>query len=141
MIRLMLVTLGLTSFLSQSTRVEAATVDEQTLEKLNVEIATAEDKGDRKWLESVLAPELAFRRASGVVVGRDQFLRDVKPRSASRTRIESITLHGKDRAVVNCVVTLKVDGQDAAFHNVRLFVRDSTGWKVLGWANERLANN
>lgn len=115
---------------------QATTPEEETLKKINLEIAAAEDRGDRKWLESILATELAFHRANGKVVGREQFLKDVKPRDKSTTKVESVNFHGKDRAVVTAVVTLKIDGKDKSFHNVRLFIRDETGWKLLGWANE-----
>jgi len=33
---------------------------------------------------------------------------------------------------------MKIDGQDAEFHNVRMFIREGKDWKLLGWANERL---
>lgn len=120
-----------------SSGVQAST-DESVLKKLNLEIAQAEDRGDAKWLEGVLSQELSFRRANGKVVNRAQFLLDVKPRSASQTRIESVHLFG-ERAVVTCIVTLTIDGKEAEFHNVRLFVRESGAWKLLGWANERVA--
>ena len=94
-----------------SIRVDAANLDEQDVEKLNIEIAAVEDSGDRKSLERVLASELAFRRANGITVGRNQFMKDVKARPKSQTRIESVTLHGRDRAIVTAIVTLKVDGQ------------------------------
>jgi hypothetical protein len=103
-----------------------------------VEIGAAEDKGDRKWLEGVLAPKLAFRRASGKVVDREEFLKDVKPRGPTKTRVESVTFHGKDRAVVICIVTVQAEGRDTMYHNIRLFVRHNGGWKLLGWANEPL---
>ncbi len=112
--------------------------DEQQLRNLNLEIAMAEDRGDRKWLENILAPELAFQRANGLVIGKEQFLKDVKPRKSSQTAIESIHLHGNKRAVVTCIVTIEIDGQSVEFHNLRLFIRDGNNWKLLGWANERL---
>jgi hypothetical protein len=72
---------------------EPMTNDELALTHLNAEITAAEDRGDRKWLEGILAPELAFRRANGVVVGKERFLKDVKPRDSSKTDIESIKLY------------------------------------------------
>lgn len=42
--------------------------DRAVLEQLNVEIGNAEDRGDSVWLDSVLAPQLAFRRANGQIV-------------------------------------------------------------------------
>ena len=112
--------------------------DEAVLRKLNIDIGLAEDKGDRKGLENLLAQELAFRRANGKVVNRNEFLKDVKSRAATKVNIESIKLYG-DRAIVTCIVTLKVDGQDVEFHNIRLFIREGSTWKLLGWANERVS--
>ena len=137
MIRWILITLSVSSLFSYNLHAASTTDDEAVLKKLNIEIAAAEDRGDRKWLEDILAQEFAFRRANAKVVGREQFLKDVKSRAPSKTNIESVKLYG-DRAVVTCIVTIKIDDQDADFHNVRLFVREGTGWKLLGWANERL---
>ncbi len=47
--------------------------DELALEKLDADITAAEDRGNRKVLENILAKELAFRRANGVVVGMGQW--------------------------------------------------------------------
>lgn len=133
--------IALSVLLSHSNNIFAESMADEkyVLNKLNIEIAAAEDRGDQQWLASILAPELSFRRANGMVVDKEQFLKDVKPLTASKTEIKSIDLYGKDRAVVTCVVTLKIDGQEVAFHNVRLFVREKTEWKLLGWANEHLA--
>jgi hypothetical protein len=136
----MLIILITLSLHSSALYAEPKNTAELALTELNLEVAAAEDRGDRKWLENVLAPEMSFRRASGAIVGRAQFLDDVKSRAPSKTRIESIHFYGKDRAVVTCIVTLKVNGQDTDFHNVRLFIRDGANWKILGWANERSNN-
>jgi len=37
------------------------------------------------------------------------------------------------------MMTLKIEGKDANFHNLRMFIRDGAEWKLLGWANERLS--
>jgi hypothetical protein len=133
------IALSMLLLISNNILAESKVDEKSILKKLNLEIAAAEDRGDQQWLRSILAPELSFRRANGMVVGKEQFLKDVKSRSASKTEIESVEIYGKDRAVVTCIVTLKIEGQDASFHNVRLFVREASGWKLLGWANERLA--
>ncbi|MES2854949.1 MAG: nuclear transport factor 2 family protein [Bdellovibrionota bacterium] len=127
-------------FLNSPSLAETASHDEAALRKLNLEITAAEDAGDIKRLESILASQIGFRRANGVIVGRDQFLKDVKSRAATKTEIESVKIYGKDRAVVTCIVTMKINNEDAKFHNVRMFVRESSDWKLIGWANERLAN-
>jgi hypothetical protein len=117
--------------------------DRKTLEDLNVKIGEMEDQGDRDawyWLDGILAPQLAFRRANGSFDNRCEFLKKVKPREPHEpkrvTEIVSIDLHG-NRAIVTCIVTMG----DKRYHNLRLFVRDEEHeeqWKLLGWANEQI---
>lgn len=110
--------------------------DTETLTQLNIQIGEAESRGDRDWLDGVIAPELAFRRADRKTIdGRVQFLSKVKASDSRQTRIESIDVIG-DRAIVKCVVTLKLAEADKSYHNLRLFVRQAGEWKLLGWANE-----
>lgn len=110
--------------------------DVEALKQLNIQIGEAESRGDRDWLEDVIAPKFAFRRADRETIDdRLQFLGKVKASDARQTRIESIDLIG-DRAIVKCVVTLKSAGADKPYHNLRLFVRQAGKWKLLAWANE-----
>jgi hypothetical protein len=106
------------------------------LTDLNLQIGRAETAGDKKSLEKLLAPVLAFRRANGDCVDKQDFLENVAKGAPRKTAIESIDLVGRDRAIVTCVVSM-VDGeQQKSFHNIRLFVRMQDDWKLLGWANE-----
>jgi hypothetical protein len=108
--------------------------DIQALTKLNTEIGEAENRGDRKWLATILAPRLAFQRAdeSRTVDDHVAFLQKAAPGGTRTTRIiEPIELYG-DRAIVRCIVTIG----DQEFDNLRLFVRRDEGWKLLAWANE-----
>lgn len=110
--------------------------DKQALKKLNEKINDAENYGDRDFLNSVLAPELAFQRANEqkTVNDRTAFLEKVEP--GGRRILEEIVdikLYG-NRATVECIIS--VDGK--RFHNLRLFVRRDGEWKLLGWANEPL---
>ncbi len=113
--------------------------DEQILRELNIEVAAAEDRGDRTWLSKILAPRLAFQRADAqkTVDDSDAYLQKVAPSGPRQTRVvEPIDICG-DRAIVKCVVT--TGGRD--FHNIRLFVRRDGGWKLLGWANEAIRDS
>jgi hypothetical protein len=113
--------------------------DEQTLRDLNRRIGDAEAAGDIGFLADVLASRLAFRRANGVCVDRDGFLKAVANSAKRDTEIESVEVFGRDRAVVSCIVTLTDGPTVKRFHNLRLFVRDHCSqWKLLGWANESL---
>ena len=109
--------------------------DVSELKALNEEIGRAETRGDRGWLEGVIGPQLAFRRANGTVVDRQAFLDNVKKSDERETRVESVEVCG-ERAVVRCTVTMKTAEGSRDFHNLRLFVRQEDGWKVIGWANE-----
>jgi hypothetical protein len=110
--------------------------DVRALAELNERIGEAENRGDREWLESVLAPKLAFQRAdeARTVDDRVAFLEKVAPGGRRTTRVGPIQVQG-DRALVECVVSVG----DDEFHNLRLFVRRGGDWKLLGWANEKLA--
>lgn len=110
--------------------------DDRVLRELNVQISEAENRGDRKWLEAVLAPKLAFQRAD-----KDQTVEDhvtyLQKVTTGGTRVtltvEAIEVYG-NLAVVRCIVAVSKD----RFHNIRLFVRRQGEWKLLGWANEPL---
>ena len=110
--------------------------DLQVLTQLNVQIGEAESQGDHNWLASILAPKLAFQRTDGKTIDdRKDFLDKVTPTDPRETKVESIDLYG-DRAIVQCIVTMKATSGDKRFHNLRLFIRYEEKWKLLGWANE-----
>ncbi|MGO4831064.1 nuclear transport factor 2 family protein, partial [Rhizobiaceae sp. 2RAB30] len=111
------------------------TDDLAVLARLNVYLGVAETNGDRAFLDTVIADQLAFSRANGAVVDRAGYLAAVAPSERRHTDIESIQLYD-DRAIVTCIVTLlRTDGEGPQFHNVRMFARTAAGWKLLGWAN------
>ena len=85
-----------------------------------------------------LAATFAFRRASGELVDRATFLESAAQSGPRTQTITSITLLGRDRALVTCVVSMPVKGAAGSFDHVRLFVREKDEWKLLAWANERL---
>ena len=109
--------------------------DFKYLWELNVEIGQAESVGHKDFLDKNLAPTLAFMRANQArdAVDRTTFLNGVQKSARRETEIESISLFGKERAIVTCIVTM----EGKRYHNVRLFVRQpGQNWKLLGWANE-----
>lgn len=109
------------------------------LEELNARIGLEESKGDlasREWFEKILAPQLAFMRADGKTFDdRDKFIGKIKPGTPRETVIISVELYG-NRAIAECIVTMKIDGEAKNFHNLRMFVRHEGEWKLMGWANE-----
>lgn len=111
------------------------TIDRTALEQLNIAIGEAETQGDRPWFEDVIAPKLAFLRASGKFDCRADFLLGVAPSERKTTEVESIHIYG-NRAVVTCIVTVHTTSGDKAYHNIRLFIRRDEQWQLMGWANE-----
>jgi len=109
------------------------------LESINREIIDRENAGaapqSKAWLAALLADTFAFRRANGALVGRDDYLAGLKD-GGDRTPVGDmeITLLGKDRAFVHCVV--RSGGVD--YDNARLFIVEDDAWKLLAWANETL---
>jgi hypothetical protein len=114
--------------------------DFDTLILLNKQVGEAEERGDRQFLDGVLASALAFRRADpqGTIVDRKTFLDNVKPGIPRTTEVESVAYLGQKRALVTCVVTIEIDGAQRRFHNLRLFVLTEQEWKLLAWANEAM---
>lgn len=111
--------------------------DHEALTALNLEIGNAETRGDKAFFEALLAASLAFRRANGAVVDRQQFLDAVAPGAARTTSIRSITFAGKARAVVSCIVSMEIQGAKKDFDNLRVFVRAADEkWQLMAWANE-----
>ncbi len=111
--------------------------DQEALRTLNVDINNAENTGNRDFLASILAPELAFSRAGGAGVDdAGRFLQKVATKSPpGELKPESIEIKTfGNRAIVMCVITQ--GGKN--YHNIRLFVRIDANWKLLAWANEQL---
>jgi len=113
--------------------------DIETLTLLNIRIGEEETKGgheSRRWLEDLIAPKLAFRRADQkTYVDRAGFLAGVGPSAERETDVRTVTVLG-NRAIVECVVKMTSPDGDKIYSNLRLFVREDSGWKILGWANE-----
>ena len=112
------------------------TSDRETLHVLNVAINDAENTGNKDFLASILAPELAFSRASGVVDDAGRFLQKVATKSQpGELSPKSIKVKPfGNRAIVTCEITQG----GKKYHNIRLFVRIDANWKLLGWANEQV---
>jgi hypothetical protein len=113
--------------------------DRETLEAMNVEIGHAEARGDKAYFEELLAPAFAFRRVTGVIVDRKQYIDAVAASAERKTRVRSITFAGNFRAIASCVVTMDTADGKKDFDNLRVFIRtDDAGWKLMAWANEAM---
>jgi uncharacterized protein DUF4440 len=110
------------------------------LADLNIRIGEAESKGDaeaKAFLGDAIAPVLGFRRASGKLDGRAEYLQAIAPSHERTTAIEAVEVYG-NRALVRCVVTMKSAAGEKRFHNIRLFVKHEGKWRLLGWTNEAM---
>ena len=108
--------------------------DIERLYKLNIDIGEAESKGHADFFRSLLAPAFAMRRASGDTDTRDSFIDKVAPSGRRDTRVLSISLLGRNRAAVSCIVEL----DKKRYENFRLFTRgpEESDLQLLAWANE-----
>jgi hypothetical protein len=109
---------------------------------LNDRIPEAENRGadaeSRAFLDSILAPVFAFRRASGTLTNREGYLSSLAS-GGDRVILGSydITLAGEYRAIVSCRIQMTVGNVMREFDNLRVFVKNKDmKWQLLAWANE-----
>lgn len=122
-----------------------------TLEALNREIGEAEKRRDVTFLDGVLADALVFRRASGAIVNKGQYMADLVAPYNTYERLDStqieVTLH-EDTAIVSLLVNAKgmrrnAEGQDVEFEgifrNTRIFLKSQDGndWRCSVWFNTK----
>ena len=98
---------------------------------INQEITRAENAGDAETLATLVASELAFRRANGKIEGRKAFLEAAKPSGPRVLEAIDPLLVVDQRAVIRCTICM---GEER-FDNIRLFIQEGEQWKLLGWAN------
>ena len=117
---------------------------EQELTELNEQMAEQERRGDDEaatFFRTILADDLIFRRASGAVVTKQQFLYDLTPDAFEvlNSSINGIQVHG-EVAVVTVMVEAKRRGQEQEkqYLNVRRFVRRRGQWQLEGWLNTEM---
>ena len=111
-------------------------MDESELVRINEQIGEAEQTADEKFLREVLADELVFRKASGKVVTKEEFLADLTNNRFEReSKNIKVTL---DEENSTALVTLVVHALENKFQNLRVFVRREKGWQCLVWFNTKL---
>ena len=115
--------------------------DEQILIKLNRQISEAEKQGNKSFFEDTLAENLIFRRASGQVVTKQEFLDglatdafDILIADIANVRIYQNTAV----VVINITAKRKVDEQEGMYLNIRVFTKDSNQWKLSSWFNNKV---
>jgi hypothetical protein len=129
-----------------------APTDTDTIRDLNVRMQEEETRGLNgfPFFRDLLDQTLRFRRASGAVATRDEFLIDLANPLNRRDRIEAVGQIAcevyENTAVAS--VLLRVEGSNAdvpvkgLFRNIRIFHRDGTGkpWRLKVWFNDRVGD-
>jgi hypothetical protein len=119
--------------------------DRRELQELNVKIGEAEKGRDADFLRTVLADDLYFRRASGVVVDRATYLVDLaKPENTYEYLVSedvAVTVY-ESTAVASLRVRAKGTKDNTPFEgvyrNTRLFLKQPEGWRCAVWFNTRI---
>ncbi len=113
--------------------------------ELNKAFATAEFAADVEFLRCHLADGLRFRRASGKVVDKVTFLKDLGDPANTNERLDpgqvEVLAYGADFAL--CSVLIDFTGTrggtagEGVFRNTRVFIRSEGLWKCALWFNSK----
>jgi hypothetical protein len=129
---------------------EPLTAVEAKLIRLNEEIGEKERFGDRSYFESLLGDNLVFRRASGLVQHKADYLQGLErvqtnPYELLETLVEGVYVDvadGQESAVVNVRVRVKRknDKHAAEYENMRVFEKqaDTDTWHLISWTNTKV---
>jgi hypothetical protein len=111
------------------------------LKCLNEQFAAMEQQRDEKakaWFRDVLSDQLVFRRANGSIMDKQKFLKSLDDQNSFTSRKAedfSATIVG-ERALVTLVIhTMKADGTENCYRNIRLFSKQNQSWKLELWYN------
>lgn len=115
------------------------------LSELNKVFSSAELSADVEFFRCYLADGLRFRRASGAVVDKVTFLKDLATPGNTNERLDAQMIEvlpfGNDLAVCSMVVDFKGLRKGVAaeglYRNTRVFVRSEGTWKCALWFNSR----
>ena len=115
------------------------------LTELNTAFAQAEFLASVEFFRHYLADGLRFRRASGMVVDKTTFLKDlgIPENTNERLAVQQITVlpYGVDLALCSMVIDFKGSRGGASveglFRNSRVFVRSEGVWKCALWFNSK----
>lgn len=129
----------------------SAAADADAIRETNLRMHLEEKRGleGLRFFADLLDQTLRFRRASGAIATRDEFLIDLVNPGNRRDSIEPVGDIACDvyenTAVVS--VLLRVEGRNGdtpvrgLFRNIRIFHRDGSErpWKLKVWFNDRVA--
>lgn len=121
-------------------------MNESGLINLNKQIGEAELRRDETFLRDVLADELVFRRASGAVVTKEEYLAELIKPENTYEYLESENLRfiaNEEIAVVTLIVKAKGKrGEkefEGKFQNRRVFIEQQGNWKCIVWFNTKIS--
>ena len=109
--------------------------------ELNKQIVEMEQHGVQAWtfFNNYLSDQLIFRRASGQVVGKSEFLDNLNnnPFSSKHSEDISVTLLDDRAPLVTLIVvgTRADDGSVHLYRNIRLFSQSAGRWVLELWYN------
>ena len=108
----------------------------------------AEKERDQTFFKSMLADKLMFRRASGIIVDKDTFLKDLLNPANTYETLESEDIVAQvHEGVAEVTLLIRAIGLregkpfDGVFRNIRIFVRESDKqpqWQLHTWFNVRV---
>ncbi len=120
------------------------------LKSLNIKIGEAEKAKDKDFFEKNLSESLIFRRASGKIHTKKEFLKGLDNTNLHyhyiKTDIKNILISEDGlKAVVKAIVFVKMtnEGKEIEGHytNLRFFQKQNDAWILTSWYNERVDEN
>lgn len=112
---------------------------------MNVLMGDAELNRDKKFLCDVLADDLTFRRVSGAIVTKDEYMSELVKAENTYEYLHSENVKAQineDAALVSLVVRAKGKrGEkefEGKFRNLRVFILKEDKWQCAVWHNTRL---
>ncbi len=129
-------------FMASLAQTEGAMAMDSELGQLNQEFAVMQQQGGieaQRFFTKILADKLVFRRANGKVGGKPEFLKSLHfPNPFIDYRLEyleEIPLTTTKNRVMVTLLERTCDQYETirCFHNIRLFMRHKTSWKLEFW--------
>jgi hypothetical protein len=122
-------------------------MSEEHLIDLNRRVGEAEKQRDEIYLSEILADDLVFRRATGDIAFKQDYLKGIRDTNNAYSRLESVDIEPKIKDNV-AVVTLRVNAAgmrggnafSGTFRNIRVFRKEPTskhGWQCYVWINTK----
>ena len=122
-------------------------INSENLKQLNENLGKAEKSKDKDFFEKYLSDNLIFRRASGIINNKKEFLEGLMKDSIIYHEISTVVRdifisEQTNLAMVTALVYAKLtnEGKDIEgnFMNIRVFRMDGDVWKLISWYNYKV---